>query len=78
MLEHEEGVLNDTSARVQLPKDNRSEPEASAEPAKLRASRQVGGHLRRPKEVILGRIREQLSADPARHVRPKRKKPEII
>ena len=74
MLEHEEGVPNDTGARVQLPQDQSQELEASAEPAKLRVGRQVAGHMRRPKEVILGRIREQLSADSARHAQPKRNK----
>ena len=78
LLENEEGVLNDTCARVQLPQDDRQEPEARAEPAKLRVGRQVGGHLRRPKEVILGRILEKLSADQARHARPKREKPKIF
>ena len=69
LLEDEKGVLNETSARVQLPQDNRQEPEARAKPAKLRVCRQVGGHLQRPREMILRRDREAISAGTARHAR---------
>ena len=69
LLKDEKGVLNETSARVQLPQDNRQEPEARAKPAKLRVCRQVGGHLQRPKEMILRRDREAISAGTARHAR---------